>query len=227
MTSPSQAAAATLAAGSCRLRLTHFTDPPPERFAFTMVEVGVADLDRRRTHMVSESTPEALDDVGEAIIARWPWLEDLGDDEPADDDTEFPHVWADGVSYWRGPRGWTRAGHANVSMHPLWIVEQLAAGLADAARFRLPLSPAVHGQARIDGDGRLERVTWSHNPRERSRRPAAVRRAWRTLELTDYGTPVDIPVPDLAPPEPRGAAARDLWRLARVLHRTRRDWQRR
>jgi hypothetical protein len=142
-------------------------------------------------------------------------------------------------------------GRTRGPMDPLWIVDVLAhadeavprgedvvRGVS-CRRWEFRVDPAVHGErcegtdgserrplrlagdAWIDHDGRLRRVTWTRLHRGRSRwpwKPPSGPRAWQTTELWDFGLPVEIEVPTVEPERspPWLLALMDLaWRLWR------------
>jgi hypothetical protein len=134
---------------------------------------------------------------------------------------------------------------------PLWIVEALTyadqetARAADVVRgvtcerWEFRVDPALHhelrtsgperiaGDAWVDPEGRLRRVTWTRLARGRPRWPrkASPRHLWHTTELWDFGVPVEIEVPTVAPeqptPWPIGVVqiAWELWRRRRAYRR--------
>jgi len=87
-------------------------------------------------------------------------------------------------------------------------------------------SERIAGDAWIDADGRLRRVTWTRLLRRRSRWPRKPGpRPWQTTELWDFGVPVEIEVPTVEPEErapwPIGVVriAWKLWRRRRAYRR--------
>jgi hypothetical protein len=148
---------------------------------------------------------------------------------------------------------------ARAPSDPVWIVEALAHAEEAVARgddivrdsahrrweFRLdPASlpealvqsgrsrrkqPRLAGDAWIDRDGRVRRVTWTQLERRRPRWPwnkPPVPRAWQTTKLWDFGVPVEIEAPltessERDPPWPIGLAQLvwTLWRRKRAYER--------
>ena len=89
-------------------------------------------------------------------------------------------------------------------------------------------APSLYAEVWIGGDGLVRRAKWSEplrgRPRLRPRVPFA--RPWMTVELWEFGLPVDIEVPDVEP-EPPVSAARATWEFGSDLWRMRRDYRRR
>jgi hypothetical protein len=78
--------------------------------------------------------------------------------------------------------------------------------------------PTLRGDAWIDGEGLVRRVTWIQPLRGRRRlRPSQANpKLWRSTELWDFGLAVEIDVPDPQPrtePMPLRRVASDLWRM--------------
>jgi hypothetical protein len=90
---------------------------------------GVADLARRRLRVSTEMGP-GWDRVGEALLERFPWLED--DDEDDGEDPEGFSVYAGTArffgdeGYWFMPQEGDPAAPRRAPNDPLWIVEALA-----------------------------------------------------------------------------------------------------
>jgi hypothetical protein len=97
----------------------------------------------------------------------------------------------------------------------------------EEARLRA-LSDRISGDAWIDGENRVRRVTWKRPYRERPRSPFKLPAVttWRTVELWDFGTPVDIELPTPSLPEP-GPSLREVFDGIGVLWRRKRAYERR
>jgi hypothetical protein len=91
-------------------------------------------------------------------------------------------------------------------------------------------APRLRGEAWVDDAGLIRRVTWQYlearRPRARRRRRfSGTGRGWHTTELWDFGTPVDIELPQ-HPPGTRSRhlegvrALWDLWRAKREHERS-------
>jgi hypothetical protein len=82
--------------------------------------------------------------------------------------------------------------------------------------------PRLHGDAWIDGEGRLRRATWLNAYRLRPRWPLnpSPTSGWMTVEFWDLGLPVTIEVPEVE--RRRSFLILDLISLHRHFHRLRR-----
>jgi hypothetical protein len=235
--------------------------PVPRLGAFVTTQEGMADLVRRRMRMELEGPAEVdewaarllarfpwLGDEGENDERSRPVVVYTGT-------RSFLHL----ADRWMAEGNGEDEPHTRSRRDPLWIVEVLehadeaiARGeeiVRDAScrRWEFRVDPALHpeisasgwkrrplrlaGDAWIDDEGRLRRVTWTRLRRRRSRWPkraAPVAQAWQTTELWDFGLPVAIEVPivgpEPSPPWPRGLLgfASKLWRRRRAYERRRR-----
>jgi hypothetical protein len=248
------AAAATLAQPSARLRQKRFADPPAPRALgfFDQTCEGVADLVLRRTLTTILDSPGA-DELARRLEERWPWLDDGTEEDDPDEPTQFLHAglagWMKSAGRWGMLEPGDPAAGRRRTPDPLWIVEALA--VADEAwehddRFGFRFDPAAHagevelsrerpgqmerraGEVWVDDTGLIGRVTWTHLPRGRPRLrridPGSAR-LWTTLELSDFGTPVDIPLPDVPEPPASPPWPAELADLAWSLWRKRRDYR--
>jgi hypothetical protein len=88
-------------------------------------------------------------------------------------------------------------------------------------------SDRVTGDVWIDTDDRIRRVTWRrpfmHRPRSPLKLPPF--RAWRTVELWDFGIPVDIEIPTPMEPGP-GPSPREIYAGVGALWRRKRAYER-
>jgi hypothetical protein len=253
VTAPTQvliaAARRTQDAGSARVRAVMFPDPPPAdpRHDFTHYEDGVIDLARRRTRVTQRWRPGgAVETLGDTFEERWPWL--AGD---PDDDGEVVVIHA-GEAAWlcsgertvmfAGDPASPRRGHTD----PAWIFDALChAGDAHerddgTVGFFVDLAahpdaiaapphgrrarPAVTGHARIDAQGRVDLATWTFHRRGRTRR-AQESCTWHTVELSDFGPPVDIVLPPVDTGDD-GPLLVEIYRMVRDLRRRKREWER-
>jgi hypothetical protein len=90
-------------------------------------------------------------------------------------------------------------------------------------------------KAWVDPDGRLVRASWLSAQVGRPRSPFRPKHepAWRTVELWDFGLPVDIQLPDVTPvaldvdSASWSTVAGDIGAIGSFLWRARRDWKRR
>ena len=231
------AARRTLEEDSARVHERAFVHPPPDEGERLMTTAeGVTDFRCRRTR-VERQTP-GWDELFMTVRDRFPWL--VGDDADDDGEEETPreNLYTDGEWLWRSEDGWSLHHERRVApggrsaYDPLAVIDRLAAGgeaerRGDNFAFVIPDGrERLYGDAWIDDAGRLYRVTyrWWRPQRPRTvfgRRPQQTRQQWRTLELSDFGLPVDIEVPDVEESEPDpwgivtalGAAAVGLWRM--------------
>jgi hypothetical protein len=137
------AARATRAAGSARVHARVFTDPPqpPERDV-SSVRDGVTDLARWRTRVVEREIGGWWKALGERIVGRWPWLQDVADDEHDDDEPLTMGMVYIGTKGFFGTDegGWGASGEGDVGAparhraDPVWVVEVL--GKVDGAQPR-------------------------------------------------------------------------------------------
>ena len=169
-----EAARRTLAEHSARVSFRGQIDPPrlPEQR-----QRGVTDFRLRRTHVHRQE--------GE------PWA-----DEYIFAGTASFETWDDG---WRVDEPGDVSAPARRWGDPVWIVERLARSTARGPVFTLrDEHPHVTGEAWLDDEGRLVRVRWIGTRRQRPRSlwPWFVKASyWHDLELSDFGVPVEIPVP--------------------------------
>ena len=86
--------------------------------------------------------------------------------------------------------------------------------------------PHVVGEAWIDAEQRIRRVTWHEAVprRTRSRNLGRDAKGWKTIVLWDFGTPVDIRLPALK--ELGGHPVKELVGLARAIWRRKREYER-
>ena len=124
------AARFTLASGSARVWHSGCSVPaPPHGRSLLSVSEGVADLARRRLR-VSVEPGAGWDDLFDALLERFPWLDDDGDDDG--EDPQAFSVYAGTARYFGHDGNWFQAakgdpGAAQRSPNdPLWIVEALA-----------------------------------------------------------------------------------------------------
>jgi hypothetical protein len=230
------AAKATLASGAARVRHRWFFEPATPRFdRFLSTQEGVTDFARRRTRIERHVGPSVVDDLATRMIERYPWLEDDEEDrEPS------AIVLAGTASYFGGPGRWKAHPDGDVHarersrMDPAWIVEVLERADEVTARgedvvrdvpcrqweFRVDLgdgSARLAGDAWIDEERRLRRVTCTRLYRRRPRMPrksSETPRLWQTTELWDFGVSVEIEVPDVEPSKPSSPAPLALAELA-------------
>lgn len=221
-----------------------------------MTQEGVTDLAGRRTQTDLQG-PAAVEKWGARLLARFPWLDaerETGRPRPAVLYTETGSFFKSGDRWMTG-----REGPRN-SMDPLWIVEALAHADESVARggdvvrgapcrrWEFRVDPALHpeiygssqrrplrlaGDAWIDDDGRLRRVTWTRLRRRRPRWPKKIARPapqdWQTTELWDFGLPVEIDLPSIEPERSRPRRcglvrlAWELWRRKRAYYERRRS----
>jgi hypothetical protein len=84
-----------------------------------------------------------------------------------------------------------------------FVADLKAAQAAAPGRFELPPHgrverPTIRGEAWVDGDGLVRQVNWRQPFRRRPRLPVAkepVMTIWHSVELWDFGVPVEIEVP--------------------------------
>jgi len=252
------AARATLATGSARIRTLfgQSFDPPVIEFG----SEGVADLARRRSVRENRSTKidELASKVAERFPGLDDDEGDDEPEEPYltyEEGTTVIHGMAghwvrhdDEERSWRDP---TLALDL-LAVHPLDDARLEAeepvrgvpcaryGGKLDQRRFDEALGSdpsekperTLHVKAWVDPEGRLTRASWTFAQVGRPRSPLRPRHppAWRTLELWDFGLPVDIRMPDVAPRRPEDdedapsafAVAADLaWVLWRARRRRR------
>src|SRR4051812_19211697 len=77
-----EAARRTLAAGTARVCVRRFFDPPQTHPLVAVMEMtteGVGDLTRRRARL-EQLNHEGADALAERLLSRWPWLDDEDDD---------------------------------------------------------------------------------------------------------------------------------------------------
>jgi hypothetical protein len=137
------AARTTRAAGSARVHARVFTDPPqpPGRDIRSELD-GVTDLERRRTRIVQRDIGRWWTALAERIVGRWPWLEEVVDDEDDDDEPLTMGIVYTGTKGFFGTDegGWqvSDEGDVDAPAHhradPVWIVEVL--GRVDGAHSR-------------------------------------------------------------------------------------------
>jgi hypothetical protein len=137
------AARATRAAGSARVHARVFTDPPqPRERDVSSVRDGVTDLARWRTRVVQREIGGWWETLEERIVGRWPWLQDVADDEDDDDESLTMGMVYIGTKGFFGTDegGWGASGEGDVGAparhraDPVWIVEVL--GQVDGAQPR-------------------------------------------------------------------------------------------
>jgi hypothetical protein len=214
---------------------------------------GVADLAARRVRVRLHAPllDRMVERFVDAVQPAFPWLAEEEDDgEPAElvfvggsSAAWLGDRWTELVGDESDDR---RPGD------PTWILEQLARGDLDDVR-SLGVEPVggigcrrvvavvttnappatvhhrVYAETWIGPDGLVRRVTrtdmrdWRGRPRSPLRRGDDGRRFWRTLELSDFGIPVDIPTP---PAPARSETDESLPRVVWDLYRTRRRWLR-
>jgi hypothetical protein len=126
------AARATRAAGSARVHARVFTDPPPppDRDVGSAYE-GVTDLAHWRTHVVHRELNGWWDALEERILARWPWLAGVADND--DDEPLTMNMVYIGTKGFFGTDegGWRASDEGDVDApgrhraDPVWIVEVL------------------------------------------------------------------------------------------------------
>ena len=228
------AARHTLASGSARVWRCTFAEPapPPERSSTRYAE-GVADLANVRVRTREKAPPvwddrEDDDDPDEEMIkvhagtAAWVSLGDCW--IALAKGTGNPHAGRRG----HGDPLWIlealtvvgeaapRADEAELVRGepcrrvPFEIDLSTAGAHLDEARMRA-LSDRISGDAWIDDEHRVRRVTWKRPYRQRPRSPLKLPPVtiWRTVELWDFGVPVQIELPTPSPPEP-GPSPRDV-----------------
>jgi hypothetical protein len=245
------AAQRTLASGSARVWECRFSDPlPPSERSFTRFAEGVADLTKVRVQMRS-TIPPVFDHLEQVLLERFPWLEDVDED---DDEDEPVTVYAGTAGFLGHGDRWMLLGleegdpaaGRRARSDPLWILEALTTtdhttsrtderelvrgDLCRRLQFRID-AERITGDVWIDDDERMRRVTWRRAYKRRPRSPLKTPRftAWRTLELWDFGIDVDIEIPTPMEPEP-GPSLREmydgigaLWRRKRAYDRRQRD----
>jgi hypothetical protein len=232
---------ATLATGSARVRRLRCTSSGK----LIMAEEGDTDFLARRTR-TTQSAGTALDEMVDAIEARWPWLHE-------DEDPDAPPS----VAIYAGTASSFQAGdlattisagdpHSPMRHHddPVWILEALSHAhvTSDGSAFEIDLErrtgplqlpphhasapPRLIGEFAVDDAGRLSRVTWRQKTfRRRPRWPGEPPKGagTQTLELWDFGLAVEIEAPDV-PRRLPGAALVDILQAWRHLRR-RREWR--
>jgi hypothetical protein len=237
------AARTTLAAGTARISHGLSLEPPHRRFGrFATAQEGVTDLARRRTRTDREA-PEMLQAWARRLTARWPWLGEEDEDERAARTTTV--YWGRACLVDLGAGRWMAADNGHGALDPLGIVDALAYAEAVDARgdatlrgvacrrwsFRADpptgVEPSgVAGEAWIDHDGRLRRVTWTYRSPRRPR-GAGRHRLWTTTELWDFGIPVEIAPPPVVVPD-RGTSFPTAFKeLAHTLRERKRAYERR
>jgi hypothetical protein len=124
-----EAARRTLAAGTARVCVRRFFDPPQTHPLVAVMEMttdGVVDLTRRRARL-EQLDHEGADALAERLLSRWPWL----DDEEGEDDEEIPFVtvFIGGRRYSGYGLRWVlmdEGGPAVPPENPIWILDALA-----------------------------------------------------------------------------------------------------
>ena len=136
------AARATRAAGSARVHARVFTDPPrpPDRDVSSVRE-GVTDVARWRTHVVQRKLNGWWKALEERIVGRWPWLEDVADEDDDDEPLTMDTVYIGTKGFFSiDEGGWQAIDEGDVDApgrqrgDPVWIVEVL--GRVDDAQPR-------------------------------------------------------------------------------------------
>jgi hypothetical protein len=136
------AARTTRAAGSARVHARTFTDPPrPPDGDVSFGKEGVTDLARWRTRVVQRELGGWWDGLEKRIVERWPWLEDVDDDEDDDEPLTMGLVYIGTKGFFGTDEGgWHTIDHGDVDAprrhraDPVWIVEVL--GQVDGAHPR-------------------------------------------------------------------------------------------
>jgi hypothetical protein len=226
-----RAARATLAAGTARLR-TLFAEEF-ETDDFWIGSEGVVDLERRLSRREERSTAAAKFFDEDAAAAR----ATAADDEPPyityeqgttvvfghegdwlrlerkqrsllNDPTFILDLLAERPLADAEPRGEEVVGDA-ACRRLGGRLDLRDAGLSDEEERAGPL----YVEAWIDPSGRLARVAWRFPGTTRPRSPVRPREApsWRTVELWEFGVPVEIEVPDARAPSRLNLRGR--WRV--------------
>lgn len=233
------AARRTLAQRGVRVSEVAFEDPaPPGGEAWTSRSEGVADLAGRRARLRSTfaaeerfAQSEGEEDRGELFFiggsSTWGW-----------DDRWTPFDGIESGERRRGDPGWILEQLADGQLEDLRaigeeVVRSVACRRVGAAVTTSASPDTVHhriyAETWIGEDGLIRRVThtklrdWRGRPRSPLRRGDDGGRSWQTLELWDFGIPVDIPTPP-APPASDESLAKvtlDIWRMSRRERRER------
>lgn len=246
------AAQTTVAAGTARVRRVRLNAAGE---AWTNDE-GVTDFAARRTRVQvthGAMLKERVDQLGEQIDERWPWL--LGDADA--DDAPYVAVYA-GTEAVHGTGGnWSQlaAGDRDADQRrhsdPVWLLEALcrahvvSTATAEPGRYTFELNltrlhgrlelpphrgstpPRLGGDAWLDEAGRLTRLAWrnlTYVRRPRQEGEPAKAPGSQRLELWDFGVPVEIALPELPRRRP-GAGLVEWMQIGRELRRRRREYR--
>ncbi len=129
------AARKTRAAGSARVHMVVFTDPPPDPdHDVSSAYEGVTDLARRRTRVAQREIGRWSVALQERIVERWPWLEAILDDEDDHDEALTVGMVYIGTQAFFGSDegGWRAIDEGEVDAparhraDPVWILEVLS-----------------------------------------------------------------------------------------------------
>jgi hypothetical protein len=126
-----EAARRTLRAGSARVAMHWFLEPPVSNRLIAAMQQrveGVADLSRRRARLSTLPNPE-LDALADRIASRWPWLDDADDEGEGEgegaDRSEWVTVMIGGHRYVGTGQRWTLADPDCALDNPAWVLDAL------------------------------------------------------------------------------------------------------
>jgi hypothetical protein len=220
------AAARTLEEDSAALTMRKFWHPPLDDAPAGSSSAGVTDFRRKRTAVRESGWSEPV----RFITRRWPWIVPDGGDE---EERPLERIYAGGERFWNFGDGWHRR-EAVETADPIALLERLAT--CDEVRprdgaFGFLIAEGrsrFYGDAWLDEAGRIVRVTYRWWSPRRRKRPARSE-LWTTLELTDFGRPVAIELPEVeeAPEstfDPWGLVL-DLGRVVRAAWHVFRRWR--
>ncbi|MDA0179392.1 hypothetical protein OJ997_03715 [Solirubrobacter phytolaccae] len=243
------AAHTTLASGSARVLRRRFRASGE----VVTTEDGVTDFAARRTRaqlVAGDGLAEWAERLDTQVNQRWPWLHDAF----ASEGGPMVTVYAGTAHFLGAPDAPTPIGNGDPNANrrapgdPAWMIDALCAARVTSARiddahrsFELDLArlhgaleipphsastpPRLVGEAWIDGDGRLRRVTsrtGTYSRRPRSPVEAPTQRGSELLELWDFGVAAEIEVPHIETRLP-GAGLVDWARIGWDLRRRRRE----
>ena len=151
------------------------------------------------------------------------------------DDPPIENIYADGESFWCVNDKWHRRDEETwAEADPIALLERLAACDEVHPRdgcFGFLIAEGrdrVYGDAWLDEEGRVDRVTyrwWSPHRRKQK----AKSELWNPLELMDFGRPVAIEIPEIEEePEPAfdpWGVVVDLGRVIRAAWHVFRRWR--